>query len=306
MPAAGSPGPVNWTATASVTATRVPSAAGRAASGVPSGRPGWTRPRAPTPTARRGAVAARRPGRRRAVLGRAVPAGTTLEAGAGTARAQPGPGRQGPVRAAACRQDRGDPGRDGQRREHGHRQDQAGTPWRALPPAVLHGPNRNADRPRVQADRHAGYQTDITRRDNVQLGGAMGTIPARRPGRLAARLAPPGGPVPGLDGEMVGVGVGGLNVNVGRAVGVGAAEVAGCDGDGFALDRVGDGGRRRRRRAAAAGRGRRAGGRLRVDGQSAGRAGAARQRAAGRGARRLARLPGLGGRGRGGRGMCRR
>ena len=40
---------------------------------------------------------------------------------------------------------------------------------------------------------------------------------------------------------MVGVGVGGLNVNVGRLDGVGAAEVAGCDGDGCALDRVGDG-----------------------------------------------------------------
>ena len=41
--------------------------------------------------------------------------------------------------------------------------------------------------------------------------------------------------------EMVGVGVVGLNVNVGRADGVGGAEVAGCDGDGCALDRVGDG-----------------------------------------------------------------
>lgn len=40
---------------------------------------------------------------------------------------------------------------------------------------------------------------------------------------------------------MVGVGVGGLNVNVGRVDGVGGAEVAGCDGDGCALDRVGDG-----------------------------------------------------------------
>src|SRR5690348_10880916 len=40
---------------------------------------------------------------------------------------------------------------------------------------------------------------------------------------------------------MVGVGVVGLNVNVGRADGVGGAEVAGCDGDGCALDRVGDG-----------------------------------------------------------------
>ena len=39
---------------------------------------------------------------------------------------------------------------------------------------------------------------------------------------------------------MVGVGVG-LNVNVGRFDGVGGAEVAGCDGDGCALDRVGDG-----------------------------------------------------------------
>ena len=36
----------------------------------------------------------------------------------------------------------------------------------------------------------------------------------------------------------VGVGVCGLNVNVGRAVGVGAAEVAGCDGEGFAGDGV--------------------------------------------------------------------
>ena len=41
--------------------------------------------------------------------------------------------------------------------------------------------------------------------------------------------------------EMVGVGVGGLNVNVGRLDGVGAAEVAGCDGGGCALDLVGDG-----------------------------------------------------------------
>ena len=39
----------------------------------------------------------------------------------------------------------------------------------------------------------------------------------------------------------VGVGVVGLNVNVGRVDGVGGAEVAGCDGDGCALDRVGDG-----------------------------------------------------------------
>jgi hypothetical protein len=37
----------------------------------------------------------------------------------------------------------------------------------------------------------------------------------------------------GVDGGTVGVAVG-LNVNAGR-VGVGAADVAGCDGDGFGL-----------------------------------------------------------------------
>ena len=50
-------------------------------------------------------------------------------------------------------------------------------------------------------------------------------------------MAPP----PGLDGETVGVGVDGLYVNVGRDVGVDGSGVAGCDGDGRALDRVGDG-----------------------------------------------------------------
>jgi hypothetical protein len=40
---------------------------------------------------------------------------------------------------------------------------------------------------------------------------------------------------------MVGVGVGGLNVNVGRVDGVAGAGVTECDGDGCALDRVGDG-----------------------------------------------------------------
>src|SRR5690242_1340399 len=40
---------------------------------------------------------------------------------------------------------------------------------------------------------------------------------------------------------MVGVGVGGLNVNVGRVDGVAGAGVTGCDGGGCALDRVGDG-----------------------------------------------------------------
>jgi hypothetical protein len=43
-------------------------------------------------------------------------------------------------------------------------------------------------------------------------------------------------PLPGLVGLTLGAG--GLNVNVGRAVGVGAAEVAGCDGDGLARDGV--------------------------------------------------------------------
>jgi hypothetical protein len=39
---------------------------------------------------------------------------------------------------------------------------------------------------------------------------------------------------------MVGVGVGGLYVNVGRVDGVGGAAVAECDGEGCARDRVGD------------------------------------------------------------------
>ena len=47
-------------------------------------------------------------------------------------------------------------------------------------------------------------------------------------------------PAPGLDEEAEGVGVGGLYVNVGRVDGVGGAEVAGCDGEGRARDRVGD------------------------------------------------------------------
>jgi hypothetical protein len=47
------------------------------------------------------------------------------------------------------------------------------------------------------------------------------------------------GPLPGADEETVGVGVGEY-VNVGRDVGVDATGVAGCDGDGCALVRVGE------------------------------------------------------------------